>query len=208
MKPIDLRFMTTVAGLATLSALTACNLEVNIHLDGSEEAAPSVAPLEPAPLRPPAPLPPDPAPEGWTPRGGLGTPPRVDDVVGDALWRPEEWVENPANLDRHRDVCADGGFSEYTTAPLLLNRSDIAGVMAQAYPGELRDAGVGGTTHILLCIEQDGRVSTTRVDRSSGIPQLDNAAQDVAMRFVFDPAKTAGVDIAAWISFPITFRVR
>ena len=80
--------------------------------------------------------------------------------------------------------------------------------MERAYPPALRDAGIGGTVHVLFSIDEDGVVRDFRVDESSGHPALDRAALSVAEVYRFSPALNRDKRVAVWVSFPITFQVR
>jgi TonB family protein len=173
-----------IAWVVGVTVLAACNLEVNVHLDGSEdERKPTVILL---PL------------EGDAP-------------VSDALWRPWEY-EGPApllpRLKREPDLRAAPTFTPFTKAPSIVNRSEVVRAMEDAYPPLLRDAGIGGTARIYFFIEDDGTVGRTVVDESSGHPALDQAAMAVADVYRFTPALNREEPVPVWVSFPITFQVR
>lgn len=66
----------------------------------------------------------------------------------------------------------------------------IAGEIGQSdYPRDLGRAGVGGRVSVTLTVEPDGRVSTCRLTRSSGVPELDSlTCRLMQQRFRFRPS--------------------
>lgn len=96
----------------------------------------------------------------------------------------------------------------FTTPPELLNRWAVARAMAREYPERLREAGVGGTVRVYVLVDVDGSVLESRVDESSGLRELDDAALAVADVMRFSPADNDGEPVVTWASFPVTFRVR
>jgi periplasmic protein TonB len=50
----------------------------------------------------------------------------------------------------------------------------IAGEILQSdYPPDLRERGIGGKVHMVFTVGTNGRVSSCRITRSSGVPELD-----------------------------------
>lgn len=80
--------------------------------------------------------------------------------------------------------------------------------MERVNPRALRDAGLGGTVHVLFSLDENGVVQDFEIDRSSGHQALDDAALSVAEVYRFSPALTRDQRVPVWVSFPITFRVR
>jgi TonB family protein len=99
-------------------------------------------------------------------------------------------------------------FTPFTVAPSIQNRSDVVRAMEAEYPPLLRDAGIGGTVKIYFFINEEGRVTDTRIDQSSGHQALDEAALKVASVYRFSPALNRDRKVPVWVSFPITFQVR
>ena len=179
--------------------VTACSLEVNVNINGSEDDEVSLE----ATIEMPA------APEALEPsRPELVGP--GDAVVGDALWRPweSETTVPPPRPAQEVDPRAAPTFTPFTVAPSILNREEVVEAMREAYPPLLKDAGVGGTARIYFFIEADGAVSRTIIDQSSGHPALDEAAIAVAEVYRFTPARLREEPVPVWVSFPITFQVR
>ena len=66
----------------------------------------------------------------------------------------------------------------------------IAGEIERSdYPPELGRAGIGGRISVTLTVEPNGRVSTCRITRSTGVPQLDAlTCRIMQQRFRFRPS--------------------
>ena len=106
------------------------------------------------------------------------------------------------------DVAAAPTFTPFTVAPSVLNVEEVQRAMVQAYPPQLRDAGIGGTARVYFFIDEEGIVQDYRVDQSSGHKALDDAALAVADVFRFSAAMNRDRPVPVWVSFPITFQVR
>lgn len=111
-------------------------------------------------------------------------------------------------------ACASGAPSSgptstpQTVAPQITNRSEVVEALEREYPPLLREAGIGGTATVWVFIDENGRVQETRIQESSGDPQLDEAALRVAEIMRFSPALNDGERVPVWVAFPITFAVR
>lgn len=99
-------------------------------------------------------------------------------------------------------------FTPFTVAPALLNLAQVQRALASEYPTVLRDAGIGGRVTIWFFIDEEGRVRQTRIDQSSGLEALDQAALNVADIYRFSPALNRDERVPVWVSLPITFQVR
>ena len=89
--------------------------------------------------------------------------------------------------------------------PALLDVDSVITALQRDYPAELREAGVGGRTVLWLLVDANGKVTSTRVQRSSGHAALDSAAMRVGRVMRFRPAVSHDRAIAVWIAQPITF---
>jgi protein TonB len=77
-----------------------------------------------------------------------------------------------------------------------------------AYPESVRRLGVQGTTQLRFEVLPSGRVGRIVVDKSSGHPDLDQAAVDAAREWRFEPARRGNVPVVAWVSVPIRFELK
>lgn len=105
-------------------------------------------------------------------------------------------------------VAGEPVFTPYTVAPAVLNRSEVMKALEDAYPVQLRDAGIGGRTTIWFFVTHEGILEDLRVHESSGVPELDRAAMEVGRRIEFSPALNKEVPVDVWVALPITFSVR
>jgi TonB family protein len=195
--------------LLGLSSLSACNLEVNIHLDASDEPdTPAPAPDLPAspseraspPTRPVPTEPPSAEPSR-----------EIDGVIRDALWRPQtprvDLARALAPADGRRPRFPRG--RDFVVAPRLLNPDEVAAKARDAYPPLLLAAGVEGTAEVEVHVDASGRVGAVGLTESSRHPALDAAALQVAFVQRFEPARNGnGTSVAVWSLVPITFQPR
>lgn len=113
-----------------------------------------------------------------------------------------------ATVAANVDIRAQPTFTPFTVAPSIQNRDEVVAAMAREYPPELRDAGIGGTVRVYFFINEDGTAEQVRIDQSSGHPEIDEAAMNVAGAYRFSPALNRDEKVPVWVSFPITFQVR
>ncbi|MBB1087618.1 energy transducer TonB [Lysobacter sp. SG-8] len=76
---------------------------------------------------------------------------------------------------------------------------------AADYPVELACADIGGTVTMKVVIGPAGGVTDVQVTGSSGVPELDAAAQEGVRAWEFTPATRNGQPIAQTIQVPMTF---
>lgn len=96
-------------------------------------------------------------------------------------------------------------FTPYSVAPDLINRREAAAAVVRAWPQVLKDAGIEGVVVVWIFIDEEGEVRNTQVSRTSGIPQLDDAALRAAEAFRFSPALNRDRAVPVWVELPITF---
>ena len=99
-------------------------------------------------------------------------------------------------------------FVTHTAVPRLLNPDRLGRAIQEEYPGELREADIGGTTVVHVLVSEEGRVENQVVKESSGDPGLDSAALRAVRVARFTPARNRDRNVALWIEIPITFRAR
>ena len=113
----------------------------------------------------------------------------------------------PEESEAVRDISETPTFTPFTVAPEILNREEIVEEMEKNYPPLLKSAGIGGIVHVYFYIDAEGRVQTTRVNRSSGYQQLDQAALELAGLYRFSPALNRDTRVPVWVSFPVAYQV-
>jgi TonB family protein len=108
---------------------------------------------------------------------------------------------------------ADGGtIAIGPMPPALSGRGPIflisaLDIVRGSYPARLRDGGIGGTVMVGFYVHWSGQVQRTRIDESSGIAGLDQAALLVASAMGFTQVPDGSPLTIAWISLPIRFQV-
>lgn len=98
-------------------------------------------------------------------------------------------------------ACGGHNPPAYDTPPVLVNREEITEAM--------RSVGAGLDTRVVLFLRVDDRgyVRHTRVSKSSGSDELDDAALWIAERMRFEPARRDGRAVAAAVEIPVAFDV-
>lgn len=90
----------------------------------------------------------------------------------------------------------------------LLNRDEISQAVSEAYPKDLRDAGVSTIVTVGLRVHPDGTTDDRVVVRTSGYDPVDEAALAVAERMEFAPPELDGCPVTVRAALPIPFEVR
>jgi protein TonB len=75
------------------------------------------------------------------------------------------------------------------------------------YPARAIRDGASGTTTLALLVGPDGRVSSARVEHSSGSKDLDRAAVNALSLCRFKPATSNGVPESAWASLAYVWKL-
>jgi protein TonB len=96
---------------------------------------------------------------------------------------------------------------EVEDAPELLFRDQVGRDIVREYPESLRQSGVEGTVVLRMRVNVRGGTNSVSIARSSGYPQLDEAARGVARRMRFKPAQLNGGPVASWVTLPVDFRI-
>lgn len=159
------------------------------------------APKPPPP--PPPPEPPKPKPK-TAPAPKVFTPPVEVDVPQEpTVEAPIQTTSEPAP----EPVEATGPSTpEAPAAPPSANTGEMfSAALANAdacakpdYPAKAARNGETGTVTLALLIGTDGRVTDSKVQRSSGSRELDRAAQSALSLCKFKPAMQGGVAAAGW----------
>jgi len=99
-------------------------------------------------------------------------------------------------------------FTPRDVEPSLRNTREVQRHLELSYPPAVRDAGMGGIVTLWLYIDAAGTVLETRVQESSGIAALDEAARAVASEMQFRPAQYRGRSVPVWVAQRIEFTTR
>jgi TonB family protein len=95
--------------------------------------------------------------------------------------------------------------SQFDVAPQVRNANRVRQTLDREYPIGLRAAGIGGTVEIWFYVDERGGVERFQLKKSSGNPDLDSAAMEVAKVFQFNPGTRSGTPAAGWIPIGVAF---
>lgn len=91
--------------------------------------------------------------------------------------------------------------------PTLLNRNEVSIAMADLYPPELRQQGVGGSVILRFVILPDGSVDPASVGVvSASSPAFVEPAAGVVRQMRFRPGMVASTPVRSWVMLPIVFQ--
>jgi protein TonB len=74
------------------------------------------------------------------------------------------------------------------------------------YPSVSERLGETGTVLLQLLVGVDGKVTDSKIEKSSGFPRLDQAAQKALSRCAFVPGEVNGQPAPAWAQLKYTFK--
>lgn len=76
------------------------------------------------------------------------------------------------------------------------------------YPAVSERLGEAGTVLLQLLVGVNGKVTESKIEKSSGFPRLDAAAQKALSRCTFTPGTTDGKPTPGWAQIKYTFKQR
>lgn len=103
----------------------------------------------------------------------------------------------PPGTDVAPSTRARAGAGGTGTAPVP-TAAMLAGCAKPAYPAQAARNGDSGTVTLALLVGVDGRVTGSRIERSSGFRDLDRAALTALSQCTFRPAMLGDVAQAGW----------
>jgi TonB family protein len=140
------------------------------------------------------------------------------------------WVPLPARVPTRDELTAalavESGdrsaapvHTEFTDAPELMNRARVEDAIMRTVFNVNRDVAArterfmraqnaGGTVVLWIYIDVKGNVTNSVMKKTSGNPDLDASAQQVAAIMQFRPAQHKGQPVDVWIEVPIAFKGR
>lgn len=200
--------LALIAGLHVAVALVFIHGMNNRHfsLPGLPESIPVVVkpdPVEPLPPpEPPKPMPNPAPPPLVVPLPEIPVTPPPDPAPVRATASPDPAPPQPATPargvpDAPSAVAAapsNAGSGQVRTAVL----ADPKACALPDYPARAAREGISGTTQLALLVGIDGRVTSSRIEHSSGSRELDRAAVNALSLCRFKPATNNGVPEAGW----------
>ena len=91
--------------------------------------------------------------------------------------------------------------------PRLKNGRDIQRLLQRLDPSMLREAGISGEVTLWVFVDEAGRAAKSQVQKSSGYPAFDNAAQQIVDQMEFSPAMNRDKPVGVWVAQRIDFKV-
>ncbi|MDR3520455.1 MAG: energy transducer TonB [Acidocella sp.] len=157
-------------------------------------APPPPAPPPPPPSHtaPPMPIPPPPAPP----------PPRPATLPHVASHTAAPTAPAIAHMGDNQPVGHGEAFGR-----IIVATSDENLNHKPPYPEAAREHGEQGRVLLSIHVAANGRVVQVDITSSSGYAILDQAAQDTALNWVFNPAMMNGKPVASVVLFPILFQL-
>ncbi|HET6457236.1 MAG TPA: energy transducer TonB, partial [Armatimonadota bacterium] len=83
----------------------------------------------------------------------------------------------------------------------------VAKQMKPIYPQDARDDGIEGTAVVLALIDPEGKVTDTRLEKSSGDRRLDRAAVDAVRKWTYNPCLKDGAPVKSSVRIRVEFRL-
>jgi protein TonB len=165
-----------------------------------EQVLVMIEPERPTPP-PPPPEPPKPAqqlapPDLFVPKTDVpvAPPPLPDTVQATTASDPSPFPAMPSDPVPEAPATPGANPGQMRTAVF----ADASGCALPAYPPAAAREGVTGTSTLALLVGTDGRVSSARIEQSSGSRVLDSAALNALSLCKFKPATNNGVPEAGW----------
>lgn len=117
---------------------------------------------------------------------------------------PVENLPPPPEGARPQDVPS---YIPRDVEPRLRNGPEIQRLLERLYPTMLREAGIGGEVTLWVFVDEGGRAERSQVQKSSGYPAFDNAAQQIVEQMRFSPAMNRDKPVGVWVAQRIDFKV-
>lgn len=104
-------------------------------------------------------------------------------------------------------VAVTGGCQPAPEGPPRIPATNVAAIDTPPpeYPLALACDGVGGKVELMVSVGTDGRLSVIDIKRSSGHPELDQAARNAMPTWKFEPATANGKPVVKKMLVPVTF---
>ena len=153
-------------------------------------------PTPPPPTEPPKPAQQLAPPDLFVPKTEVpvAPPPQPDTVQATTASEPAPFPAMPSEPMPEAPVTPSANPGQMRTAVF----ADAGGCALPAYPPAAAREGVTGTSTLALLVGADGRVSSARIEHSSGSRVLDSAALNALSLCKFKPATNNGVPEAGW----------
>jgi len=165
-------------------------------------------PVPPPPPEPPQPMPQLAPPDVVVPKVevDVAPPPVPSPVLATTVAEPSLFPPRPAQPATEAPATPganSGNAGQMHTAVF----ADANGCALPDYPAAAVRRGDAGTTTLALLVGADGRVSSARIEHSSGSRDLDRAAVNALSLCKFKPATNNGVPEAGWAKLAYAWKL-
>jgi TonB family protein len=97
--------------------------------------------------------------------------------------------------------------AELTVMPKLASPSEVARIVRESYPDQLRRAGINGTVEVEFVVGADGRVEGNSVEViAASPPALGSAAKNAVGKFTFKPGQVKGQPVRTRVAIPLVYK--
>ncbi|HYD52552.1 MAG TPA: energy transducer TonB [Gemmatimonadaceae bacterium] len=97
--------------------------------------------------------------------------------------------------------------NELTVMPKLASPADVARIIRESYPENLRRARVNGTVEVEFVVGPDGRVESSTIEVVAATPPALSAPAKVAVeKLVFRPGQVKGQPVRTRVALPLVYR--
>jgi TonB family protein len=106
------------------------------------------------------------------------------------------------SLDENKTTAPSESFIAVDEEPEIIKQVE------PTYPPEAVAAKIEGKVFIHLFVNADGKVTQSKVAKSSGNKLLDDAALEAGRKYEFKPARQGDRPVAVWVSMPVVFALQ
>lgn len=97
-------------------------------------------------------------------------------------------------------------YIPHDVAPRLVNVDHVLSALRDGYPEGLAEEARRSVVSLWLFVDREGRVTHVRLRESSGFPDLDRLAQEIAPMMAYRPALHVQKTVGVWIAQQIRFK--
>jgi protein TonB len=99
--------------------------------------------------------------------------------------------------------------ADLDTPPKLVSATAASRAVQDAYPEQLKKAGIGGTVQVQFVVDEKGKVDPASVEVvAASLPQLGEAAKAAVQQIEFKPGTAKGSAVKSRVLLPLVFKAR
>jgi len=124
-----------------------------------------------------------------------------------AMEKPPPDYIPPPEIDFAPSESTGSAITSVTNTASVPPKSPKGGNARPDYPEASVRLGEEGSAIVAVYVNEKGQVTDAKIEKTTGFPRLDEAAQKGAMRFRFIPGTQGGKPAAMWHRVKISFRI-